>query len=168
MPATSRLGILRSRGQVAPVQITTASFSFCSWFTSTSTPTFALGTKVCGRLVTYRKERPEATYDALCSHQIKTALDHSLLEFHAANINWLGVQVEVESAYFGIPYIRSPPIRSFRSYTVTRCPALFSWSAQARPAGPEPMMAIFFPVRNEGGLGAIQPISKPWITYNEH
>lgn len=54
-------------------------------------------------------------------------------------------------------------MRSFRSYTVTLCPALFSWSAQARPAGPDPMIATLFPVLNEGGFGFIHPISKPYI-----
>lgn len=46
MPSASRLGILRSRGQVAPVQMTTASFSARSCSASMLTPTCALGTNV--------------------------------------------------------------------------------------------------------------------------
>jgi hypothetical protein len=60
----------------------------------------------------------------------------------------------------GTPYIMSPPTRSARSNTVTACPALLSWSAAASPAGPEPMMATFLPVRVWGGQGTIQPSSK--------
>mmetsp|Transcript_67087 Transcript_67087/g.165503 ORF Transcript_67087/g.165503 Transcript_67087/m.165503 type:complete len:257 (-) Transcript_67087:1686-2456(-) len=60
----------------------------------------------------------------------------------------------------GTPYIISPPTRSARSYTVTRWPALLSWSAAAMPAGPEPMTATFLPVRMAGGWGLIQPCSK--------
>ena len=44
-------------------------------------------------------------------------------------------------------------MRSARSKTVTRWPALLSWSAQARPAGPEPTTATFLPVRFSGGFG---------------
>ncbi len=47
IPLTSRLGIFKSRGHVAPVQRTTASFSSRSVLASMSTPTFALETKVC-------------------------------------------------------------------------------------------------------------------------
>ena len=63
------------------------------------------------------------------------------------------------SFILGIPYIRSPPTRSSRSYTVTRCPRLLSWSAAASPAGPEPMIATFFPVRTFGGFAAVKPCS---------
>mmetsp|Transcript_53404 Transcript_53404/g.169818 ORF Transcript_53404/g.169818 Transcript_53404/m.169818 type:complete len:240 (+) Transcript_53404:1053-1772(+) len=61
----------------------------------------------------------------------------------------------------GTPYIMSPPMRSARSYTVTEWPILLSWSAAARPAGPEPTIATFLPVRTAGGRGTIQPFSKP-------
>ena len=61
---------------------------------------------------------------------------------------------------FGMPYIRSPPIRSERSKTVTVCPALFSCAAQARPAGPDPTTATRLPVRVAGVSGEIQPSSK--------
>mmetsp|Transcript_22992 Transcript_22992/g.38480 ORF Transcript_22992/g.38480 Transcript_22992/m.38480 type:complete len:207 (-) Transcript_22992:5475-6095(-) len=59
----------------------------------------------------------------------------------------------------GMPYIMSPPQRSERSYTVTMCPALLSWSAAAIPEGPEPTMATVLPVRVSGGRGTIQPSS---------
>ena len=52
----------------------------------------------------------------------------------------------LSSFMLGIPYINSPPMRSSRSKTVTLWPAWLSWSAQASPAGPEPMMATFLPV----------------------
>mmetsp|Transcript_51253 Transcript_51253/g.111215 ORF Transcript_51253/g.111215 Transcript_51253/m.111215 type:complete len:299 (+) Transcript_51253:441-1337(+) len=59
----------------------------------------------------------------------------------------------------GTPYIMSPPMRSARSYTVTLWPILLSWSAAARPAGPEPTIPTVFPVRKVGGMARIQPIS---------
>ena len=46
----------------------------------------------------------------------------------------------------GIPYLNKPPIFSSRSYTTTLCPAKFNCCAAAKPAGPEPTTAIFFPV----------------------
>lgn len=58
-------------------------------------------------------------------------------------------------------HIMRPPMRSARSYTVTVCPALFSWSAAAMPAGPPPMTDTRLPVRTAGGVGLIQPSSKP-------
>eukprot|EP00959_Pyramimonas_sp_CCMP1952_P141868 2969489-Pyramimonas_sp.AAC.1 len=58
-----------------------------------------------------------------------------------------------------MPYITSPPMRSLRSYTVTVCPALLSWSAAASPAGPDPITAMVLPVRVGGGRGLIQPSS---------
>ncbi len=51
-------------------------------------------------------------------------------------------------------------MRSARSKTVTRWPALFNWSAAASPAGPDPTTAMRLPVRCDGGRGAIQPSSK--------
>mmetsp|Transcript_71799 Transcript_71799/g.198196 ORF Transcript_71799/g.198196 Transcript_71799/m.198196 type:complete len:225 (+) Transcript_71799:629-1303(+) len=57
----------------------------------------------------------------------------------------------------GTPYIMRPPKRSARSYTVTEWPILFSSSAAARPAGPEPTIATRLPVLTGGGLGTIQP-----------
>ena len=65
------------------------------------------------------------------------------------------------SFIFGIPYINNPPIRSSRSNTVTQWPILLSSSAAAKPAGPEPTMAIFLPVRYSTMCGCIQPSSKP-------
>ena len=63
------------------------------------------------------------------------------------------------SFIFGMPYISSPPTRSSRSYTVTRWPLRFNWSATARPAGPDPMTATFFPVRTFGGFAFAYPFS---------
>lgn len=59
----------------------------------------------------------------------------------------------------GIPYCKSPPTLSFLSKTVTKWPALFSWLAHARPAGPDPTMATLLLVRLVGTSGTIQP----WI-----
>src|SRR5438477_212654 len=50
-------------------------------------------------------------------------------------------------------------MRSLFSNTVTSCPARASCCAQARPAGPEPTTATFFPLRWAGGCGRIQPSS---------
>ena len=63
------------------------------------------------------------------------------------------------SFILGIPYISRPPTRSLRSNTVTEWPLLFSWSAAASPAGPEPTTATFLPVRMEGGFGRAYPQS---------
>ena len=46
-----------------------------------------------------------------------------------------------------------------RSNTVTEWPARFSWSAAARPAGPDPTTATFFHVRDSGGFGLTHPSS---------
>ncbi len=51
-------------------------------------------------------------------------------------------------------------MRSDFSNTVTKCPARFSWSAAARPAGPEPMTATVLPVRTSGGFAVTQPSPK--------
>ena len=37
---------------------------------------------------------------------------------------------------------------------------MFNWSAAAKPAGPEPTIAIFLPVRSFGELEVTQPSSK--------
>mmetsp|Transcript_21023 Transcript_21023/g.39974 ORF Transcript_21023/g.39974 Transcript_21023/m.39974 type:complete len:208 (-) Transcript_21023:5404-6027(-) len=66
----------------------------------------------------------------------------------------------LDAFILGMPYIISPPMRSARSYTVTLCPILFSWSAAASPAGPEPMTATFLSVRVRGGRGTIHPLSQ--------
>ena len=50
-------------------------------------------------------------------------------------------------------------MRSDFSNTVTLWPARFSCAAAARPAGPEPITATFFHVREAGGRGTIQPSS---------
>ena len=52
---------------------------------------------------------------------------------------------------FGIPYRNKPPTSSCLSKTVTVCPALFNCCAAAKPAGPEPITAIVFPVLVFGG-----------------
>ena len=67
----------------------------------------------------------------------------------------------LSSFMFGMPYISSPPMRSARSYTVTRCPARFNCAAHDNPAGPEPITATRLPVRVEGGCGVTQPSSNP-------
>ena len=59
-----------------------------------------------------------------------------------------------------MPYISSPPIRPARSNTVTAWPDWLSWSAAARPAGPDPTTATDRPVRSAGGRGVIQPSSQ--------
>ena len=59
----------------------------------------------------------------------------------------------------GIPYLNNPPTLSLLSNTVTLCPLVLSWSATARPAGPDPITAIFFPVLTAGGLAAAQPFA---------
>ena len=66
----------------------------------------------------------------------------------------------LSSFMLGIPYISRPPTRPARSNTVTWWPALLSWSAAERPAGPEPMTATRCPVLVSGGAGVIQPSSQ--------
>ena len=66
------------------------------------------------------------------------------------------------SFIFGIPYIKRPPGWSSLSNTVTWWPLRFSWSAAARPEGPDPTMATVFPVRTFGGFGSIRPCEKPY------
>ena len=51
-------------------------------------------------------------------------------------------------------------MRSSRSNTVTVWPARFNKSAAAKPAGPDPTIATFFPVRRAGGDATIQPSSE--------
>ena len=68
----------------------------------------------------------------------------------------------LSSFIFGIPYIKSPPGLSLLSYTVTSWPLLLSFSAAARPDGPEPITATFFPVRTLGGSALIRPFSKAY------
>ena len=46
----------------------------------------------------------------------------------------------------GIPSDNKPPITESLSKTFTLCPALFNCCAAARPAGPDPITAIVFPV----------------------
>mmetsp|Transcript_19013 Transcript_19013/g.51151 ORF Transcript_19013/g.51151 Transcript_19013/m.51151 type:complete len:275 (-) Transcript_19013:261-1085(-) len=62
----------------------------------------------------------------------------------------------------GMPYISKPPPRSARSMTCTMWPARLSCCAAARPAGPEPMIAMRLRVRTWGGCGLIQPLAKPF------
>ena len=66
--------------------------------------------------------------------------------------------------HVGMPYISSPPMRSARSNTVTRCPALFSWRRRpARPGRSRPRRPSCR-CASPGGSGTIQPSSKPWST----
>ncbi len=60
----------------------------------------------------------------------------------------------------GIPNRNSPPINSFFSNTVTRCPRRFSLFAQASPEGPDPTTATRFPVRLRGGRAVTYPSAK--------
>ena len=53
----------------------------------------------------------------------------------------------LSSFMFGIPYIKSPPILSSLSKTVTLWPRRLSKSATARPLGPEPTTATRFSLR---------------------
>ena len=63
------------------------------------------------------------------------------------------------SFILGMPYLKSPPILSALSNTVTLCPLVFSWSATASPAGPEPTTAILLPVLTFGGFGPAHPLA---------
>ena len=60
----------------------------------------------------------------------------------------------------GIPNLNNPPGFSLFSKTVISCPALFNCCAAARPAGPEPIIAIFLPVLIFGGSGFTRPDSQ--------
>ena len=64
----------------------------------------------------------------------------------------------------GIPNESKPPITESLSKTFTLCPALFNCCAAARPAGPDPITAIVFPVLSFGGLAVIQPSEKAFST----
>ena len=68
--------------------------------------------------------------------------------------------MDFSSFMLGMPYISRPPGRSSRSNTVTEWPRRLSWSAQARPEGPEPTTAIRLPVRFLGGRGFMSPRSQ--------
>ena len=57
----------------------------------------------------------------------------------------------------GTPKRISPPGASSRSKTVTSWPTWLSSCAAARPAGPEPITATCWPVRDSGTFGVIQP-----------
>ena len=59
-----------------------------------------------------------------------------------------------------MPYRKRPPIFGDFSYTITLCPIRRSCCAAAKPAGPDPTMAIFFPVRICGIFGMTQFSSK--------
>ena len=68
----------------------------------------------------------------------------------------------LSSFMLGIPNIISPPGRLSRSNTVTLWPRWFSWSATARPEGPEPTTATRLPLRTAGIRGVTQPFWKPF------
>ena len=57
----------------------------------------------------------------------------------------------------GIPYLNNPPNPLSFSKMVTWCPLRFNCCAAANPAGPEPIMATFLPVRVFGGRALIIP-----------
>ena len=66
----------------------------------------------------------------------------------------------------GMPYRRSPPIRSDFSKTTTSWPLRASCWAAGSPAGPDPTTATRLPVENPAGSGRIhssrQPCSTIW------
>ena len=132
MPLSSRPGIGRSFGLVAPPHSTMASNLARSLSIGYCVPTSVL----------VMKRTPSAA-----SRSTRRCTTASLSSF-----------------MLGMPYISSPPMRSARSKTVTQCPTLLSWAAQARPDGPEPTTATFLPVRTGGACGTIQPSSKPLST----
>ena len=67
---------------------------------------------------------------------------------------------DLGSFILGMPYISRPPGCSARSMTVTMWPRRFSWSAAARPAGPEPTTQTFFPDHWGGRRGRSFPAPK--------
>ena len=60
----------------------------------------------------------------------------------------------------GIPYINSPPKRSFFSYNVTLKPLSFNVLAHVKPLGPEPIIATFILFLSIFVFALIQPFSK--------
>lgn len=164
MPSASRFGIFRSRGHVAPVHMITTSFSARKSSISISLPTCALGTNVCSNISLHDLVVVDhsvlTTPSAAMRSRRRWTTD--LSSFMLIQCQGLLLASAAQRTHFGMPYMRRPPMRSFRSYTVTRWPALFNWSAQASPDGPDPMIAILRPVRTAGTLGCIQPISKPY------
>mmetsp|Transcript_9954 Transcript_9954/g.24532 ORF Transcript_9954/g.24532 Transcript_9954/m.24532 type:complete len:222 (-) Transcript_9954:255-920(-) len=132
MPLSSRPSQLRSRAMVAPVATRTAS--------NPSTRSLAEGgvsspgTSLWSRGWAAAPTLPaEPTLNVMPSADIRSALRCTICCLSAFML--------------GTPYIIRPPTLHALSYTVTRCPALFSWSAAASPAGPDPMTATFLPVR---------------------
>mmetsp|Transcript_14077 Transcript_14077/g.60272 ORF Transcript_14077/g.60272 Transcript_14077/m.60272 type:complete len:300 (+) Transcript_14077:499-1398(+) len=133
-PSRARPSTGRSRGLVAPHASTTA-----------SEPARSSAMEGC----------PSAPMCALTTKSTPSAASKSARR----------CTISILSAFMlGTPYIMSPPTRSARSYTVTLCPALFSWSAAAMPAGPEPITTTFLPVRCAGGVGTIHPSANPRST----
>ena len=51
------------------------------------------------------------------------------------------VTTDLSSFMLGMPYMSRPPVRSWRSTTVTRAPLRASSQALTRPAGPDPTTA---------------------------
>src|SRR5258708_35891847 len=119
MPSASRPGIFKSRGQVAPVDKTTASLSARILWMSVSTPTCAFGTNTCktGVLSLPLKHRVHEPYHALRGHEVYAALHDGLVKFHAGCGRFLNTKLLFDKiyTYLGIPYMRRPPIRSLRS-----------------------------------------------------
>ena len=110
-------------------------------------------------LVAPQQRTTESKSSISCLEEISTPIStpHLRLTPSASMSATRRVTTSFSSFMLGMPYMSSPPGRSARSYKVTRCPALLSWSAAASPAGPEPTTAIFLPVRSSGGCGVTQP-----------
>mmetsp|Transcript_5397 Transcript_5397/g.10848 ORF Transcript_5397/g.10848 Transcript_5397/m.10848 type:complete len:273 (+) Transcript_5397:858-1676(+) len=145
IPLSSRPGIPMSRADVAPVEQSTASKSEtnCAGEGGASEPT--------------RRSLPSGW---LAPPMLPACPVLNTMPSAAMRSTRRCTIFSLSAFMLGTPYIISPPTRSARSYTVTVCPALLSWSAAAMPAGPEPMMATFLPVRVVGGVGLIHPSSK--------
>mmetsp|Transcript_84330 Transcript_84330/g.217161 ORF Transcript_84330/g.217161 Transcript_84330/m.217161 type:complete len:280 (+) Transcript_84330:1007-1846(+) len=113
---------------------------------------------------------PVATITAsFCMHRsdIVTSLPTSVLYLNSIPSSWSSFSrrrtFPVLSSFIeGMPYMSRPPPRSARSMTLTKWPARFSCWAAARPAGPEPMIAMRRRVRSSGGCGLIQSLEKPY------
>mmetsp|Transcript_5348 Transcript_5348/g.17312 ORF Transcript_5348/g.17312 Transcript_5348/m.17312 type:complete len:337 (-) Transcript_5348:5050-6060(-) len=152
MPLSSRPGMFMSRATVAPVDTHSASKSrsSSSGDGAASDPTTRPAPRGCAAPPMLPAAPVRNEIPSLAMRSTRRCTTPSLSAF-----------------MLGTPYMMRPPTRSARSNTVTRWPALLSWSAQARPAGPEPMTATFLPVRVAGGRGTIQPSSKA-LSMMEH
>ena len=125
MPSTWRFAIFKSLGHVAPVARTTALKSDLIWLASMSTPTFALGMKVFWRLLINRcvlqghETRTTPSAAMRSTRRWTTDLSSFMLKRCIGRSNYGETRRYERPAHFGIPYMSRPPIRSFRSKTVT-------------------------------------------------